>query len=219
MSPIRRLWRRSGEAVPADGFIVFRLCLGILMALVPARMLWYGWVDPLFVEPTVRFPYAGFEWVPRPGPQLLYGLLAIQLVGGLLLAAGKWTRGAAMAFFVAFTWVELIDQSTYLNHYYLLSLLTLLLTILPVHGRWPGPQTIPRHALVWLRIQVAVVYIFAGLAKLNGDWLLRGEPMRTWLGGMTHLPVIGPHADDPRLAITMSLAGCIYDLTIVAFLL
>ncbi|HCH62459.1 MAG TPA: gamma carboxylase [Deltaproteobacteria bacterium] len=219
MAPIRRLWRRSGEPISASGLIAFRVAIGILMALVPARMVLYGWVEPLFVMPTVRLPYAGFEWVPRPGPSLLYGLLAAQFLGGLLLAAGVWTRAAAAAFFLAFTWVELIDQSTYLNHYYLLSLLTLLLAILPVHAKWPGPVTIPRYAMLWLRAQVAVVYIFAGIAKLNTDWLLHGEPMRTWLAGLTHLPLIGPYADDPRLALLMSVAGCIYDLSIVGLLL
>ena len=30
-------------------------------------------------------------------------------------------------------------------------------------------------------MQVGLVYGFAGLAKLRGDWLLRAQPLRTWL--------------------------------------
>ena len=35
--------------------------------------------------------------------------------------------------------------------------------------------------LLLLRIEFAVVYAYAGIAKINEDWL-RGEPLRLWLG-------------------------------------
>ena len=44
-----------------------------------------------------------------------------------LVAAGCWHRPAIVAFFVGFTWIELIDVTTYLNHYWFLTLAALLL--------------------------------------------------------------------------------------------
>ena len=217
MPPADRLRAWLGAPVDAAGFIAFRVVFGVLLALVPVRMVVYEWVEPLFLAPTFRFGYAGFGWVPRPSAEVLYGLLALQFVAGLLLAAGVRTRLAALAYFLAFTWVELIDQATYLNHYYFVSLVTALLVVLPVHGRTPA--TVPRWALVWLKAQVGVVYFYAGVAKLGGDWLLRGEPLYTWLSAMTHLPVVGPLMAERWLAIAMSWGGCIYDLTIVGLLL
>ncbi len=203
----------------AAGFVVFRVLFGVLLAVVPVRIVANGWVGPLFLEPTFRFAYAGFEWVPRPTEAVLYGLLATQFVAGLALAAGLRTRLAALAYFLAFTWVELIDQATYLNHYYFISLMTALLVVLPVHHRWPGPATVPRWALLWLRAQVGVVYFFAGVAKLGGDWLMRGEPLQIWLSGKTQMPVVGPLMEARAFAIAMAWGGCLYDLTIWAFLL
>ncbi len=63
-------------------------------------------------------------------------------------------------------------------------------------------------AVVWvLRAQVAVVYVMAGLAKLNHDWLVRGEPMATWLASRTDLPVVGPLLDEPWAGRAASWAG------------
>ena len=42
---------------------------------------------------------------------------------------------------------------------------------------------------VWLvRAQVGIVYVFVGLAKLNADWLLHGDPLRMWLPACGHSP-------------------------------
>jgi hypothetical protein len=73
---------------------------------------------------------------------------------------------------------------------------------------------------VWmLRFQLGVVYTFAGIAKLNPDWLLRGEPLHTWLAARTDRPIIGAFLDEPIVAVAASWAGAAFDLTIVAWLL
>ena len=74
--------------------------------------------------------------------------------------------------------------------------------------------------VVWaLRAQVGIVYLFAGLAKLNGDWLFHAQPLRLWLADRTHLPVIGPFLDEPLVAYAASWSSAAFDCTIVAWLL
>lgn len=74
--------------------------------------------------------------------------------------------------------------------------------------------------VVWaLRAQVGIVYLFAGLAKLNGDWLFHAQPLRLWLADRTHLPVIGPILDEPLVAYAASWSSAAFDCTIVAWLL
>ena len=63
-----------------------------------------------------------------------------------------------------------------------------------------------------------MVYFFAGLAKVNQDWLLRAQPMATWLPGKYQLPIIGSLMHYKELAFLFSWTGCIYDLTIWVFL-
>ena len=77
---------------------------------------------------------------------------------------------------------------------------------------------VPAYAIYLLRFQVAVVYTFAGLAKVNADWLLHGQPLNVWLASRTGVPVIGPLFAIPGAALAMSWAGCLFDLTIAAWL-
>ena len=74
--------------------------------------------------------------------------------------------------------------------------------------------------VIWaLRAQVGIVYVFAGIAKLNGDWLFHAQPLRLWLADRTHLPVIGPFLDEPLVAYAASWGSAAFDCTIVAWLL
>ena len=66
---------------------------------------------------------------------------------------------------------------------------------------------------------MAVVYVFAGLAKLNADWLMDAQPMRIWLPAKTHLPVVGKYMYETWVAYLFSWFGAVYDLFIVFFLL
>lgn len=70
-----------------------------------------------------------------------------------------------------------------------------------------------------IKFQLGVVYFFAGVAKINSDWLFDAQPLRIWLQAHHNIPVIGPLMDDAWLAYVFSWTGCIYDLSIVFFLL
>src|SRR5690606_28941019 len=73
---------------------------------------------------------------------------------------------------------------------------------------------------IWLvRFQAGVVYTSAGIAKLQGDWLLRAEPLRLWLPPRTDLPLVGPWLDDVWTAHVLSIAGAAFDCSIVVLLL
>jgi hypothetical protein len=149
-------------------------------------------------------------------------------VFALMLAAGFCYRVAAVLFCLGFTYVELLDQTAYLNHYYLVSLFSGLLIFLPAHRTWsvdawrkPSLQheAAPAGALHLLRFQIAVVYVFAGLAKINSDWLLHAEPLRIWLAARSDLFLVGPWLQEEWVAYAASWFGAVYDLTIVFFLL
>jgi hypothetical protein len=129
---------------------------------------------------------------------------------------------------VCFTWLQLLDVSNYLNHYYLVSLLAFLCCLLPLHRLWSidawlrpslRSETLPGWCTVLLRFQVGVVYFFAGLAKLNGDWLVHGAPLHLWLSARTSLPLVGPWLSLPEVALFMSWAGFLFDASVPFFLL
>ena len=59
------------------------------------------------------------------------------ILGGLMLLAGRTAKIGAALFFVCFTYVELLDKSNYLNHYYFVSLVAFMLCWLPTTSKTP----------------------------------------------------------------------------------
>ncbi|MCP3057474.1 HTTM domain-containing protein [Myxococcus sp. K38C18041901] len=223
-----RLW--SWLLAPRDiaALVAFRVALGVLITVSSVRFLAYGWVDVLFTRPRYHFTYWGFSWVPALPAPWMHAVFAALAVLGVLLSAGLFYRATTVLLFVAFSYVQLVDVSNYLNHYYLVSLLLGLLVFVPTHrafslDAWRKPalrsDTLPAWCTYLLRFQVTVVYVFAGLAKLTTDWLVHAQPLNIWLSARTSLPLVGPFLDERWVAYTAAWAGFLFDTTIVAFLL
>ncbi|MBO9154796.1 HTTM domain-containing protein [Chitinophaga sp. GCM10012297] len=208
--------------------ITFRIAFGLLMFASLLRFWWRGWVTDIYVLPQFHFTYQGFEWVRPLGNTGMHALFAVVLLAALFITIGFLYRISAIVFFLGFTYIELIDVTTYLNHYYFISLVAFLMIWLPANRRYavdtllrPGNRRteVPAWCIQVLIFQISAVYVFAGLAKLNADWLLDAQPMRTWLPAKTHLPLAGPFMYKPWVAYLFSWFGAVYDLFIVFFLL
>ena len=178
---IEALRQRLNEPVDASGLALFRILFGALMTYAVVRFWANGWIEEIYLDPDVHFTYLGFSWVrPLPDPWI-YLQFTIMGVAAVWIALGYRTRLAAGTFFVLFTWAELIEKAAYLNHYYFVSIAALLLVFVPsdaalsLRARRDGEQGVGRWAYGVLRAQVAIVYFFAGFAKLNGDWLFRAR--------------------------------------------
>ncbi|MEZ4449072.1 MAG: HTTM domain-containing protein [Nannocystaceae bacterium] len=226
--PRRRLaaaCERLGRPVDAASLSAFRIAFGALMLAGTLRFAARGWIHDLYVAPPLHFHYWGFGFVePLPPAGMVAAFVAL---GGLslLIAVGVATRAALAAFFVVFTYVELIDKATYLNHYYFVSVLSLLMIALPLDRAWsitawrarrrgrPIAPVVPAWAVAAVRLQLGLVYFFAGVAKLRPDWLLEAQPLRLWLAARADLPLVGPWLRLPEVAYAMSWAGAIFDLS------
>jgi vitamin K-dependent gamma-carboxylase len=216
---------RVSRPVDAAGLAAFRIGFGLLMFGAVVRFVARGWVDELLLSPSYHFTYLGFDWVAPLPRAWMYGHFAVLGALALSIAAGFATRFSALAFAALFTYAELIDKATYLNHYYFVSLVALLLAFVPANATWSldarrarRSSAVAYGSYLLLRVQVAVVYLYAGLAKLDYDWLFRAEPLRTWLRGHAELPVVGGLLAEPATAFAMSWAGAAFDLSVVPLL-
>ena len=208
--------------------VAFRFAFGTIALVAIVRLFAHGWIDDLYVEPSHHFRYPGFGWV-RPLPSWgIYLLFASIGALGICIAVGYRYRLCAALFFLGFTYAELIDRTTYLNHHYWMSLAALLMVFLPLNRLlsvdvWRDPSirkdTVESWVLWALRAQVGVVYVFAGIAKLNPDWLLHAQPLRIWLYQNGEMPIVGPLMQELWVAYAVSWAGALFDLTIVGWLL
>ena len=172
-----------------------------------------------------------FTYLLAPLPNLpapvVYGLYATTIGAGLAVAAGWHYRWAAALLLVGCWGAFLLDSTGYINHHYLFCLMAGLLLVLPAHraasldvraGRVAPAATTPAWTRYLLLGQVGIVYFFAGLAKLNPDWLA-ARPLTLWLSHKAHWWLVGPLLVQPWLPWLMSYAGLVLDLGIAPLLL
>lgn len=205
----------------------FRICFGTLMLLSIIRFWGKGWIKSLYIDPSFHFSYFGFEFITPPG-QFTYLVFFVCALSALMTALGLFYRTAIITLFMSFTYIELMDKSTYLNHYYFISLVCLLLIFLPANrffsfdvkrNRQMEAGYIPLWNMDALKLMMGIVYFYAGMAKLNSDWLLHAQPLRIWLPARNDMPIIGTLFNHEWAAYLFSWAGCIYDLCIPFLLL
>lgn len=201
------------------------------MAWEACRFIHFGWIRSYYIRPDFLFTYYGFSWVrPWPG-DWMYAHVTLLGVLGFFIAIGLFYRVSTVLFFPLFTYLFLLDQANYLNHFYFVSLISFLMMFLPAHrwasvDAWLRPslrsQTTPFWCLWILKAQLAVVYIGAGVAKINDDFL-NGQPMRMWLaerGGDRLLGWhIGEYLTEEWAVWFFSYGGLLFDLFIVPALI
>jgi hypothetical protein len=221
------MWRYLRTYTSAAPLAVFRIAFGFMILGSIVRFWAKGWIEDLYIKPSFFFPYYGFEFV-KPLGNYTYLLFVVCGFSALLVAIGWFYRAASILLFLSFTYIELMDKSTYLNHYYFVSLVSLLLIFLPANvyfsvdayrNRTGFYSQIPRWTIDSLRLLMGIVYLYAGLAKLNSDWLLEALPLRIWLPGRNDLPVIGFLFNYRQTAYVFSWLGTLYDLSIPFLLL
>lgn len=225
---IKRIRAFADESVSIAPLAMFRILFGGMMLLSILRFTFNGWIYKQYIKPVFYFSYYGFEWVKPLGDPGMYILFFTMGLAALFIMLGFFYRISALIFFLTFTYVELIDKTNYLNHYYFVSIIAFLLVLVPAGNYFSvdtirSPQNkithIPRWFILIFQLQLGLVYFYAGVAKLNPDWLFDAMPLRIWLQAHTDLPIIGSLMDKVWVAYFFSWFGAIYDLSIPFLLL
>ena len=231
MSELRTVWRRLFEPVDIAILVYFRIGFGILMLWEVLRFFNYdrvfGSIANNWIEPTFLFSYYGFDWIrPWPGDGMYFHFVVLAILCVCITIGFKYRITTAL-FFVGYTYVFLLDQARWGNLYYLIVLISFLMIFVPAHREfsidaWKNRKIQSDVAPAWslwiLRFQIGAVYFFAGLAKLNSDWL-NGEPMRMLLAIRTNFSLIGEFFTEEWMVFLFSYGALFTDLLAVLFLL
>jgi len=210
----------------ASSLAFFRIAFGLIMCWEVCRYYYYGWIERYWIDPDLYFTYGYFHWLSPWDGNLMYIHFFFLGVLAIFIALGLFYRLSTILFFIGFTYIFLLDKSNYLNHFYLISLLSFLLIWMPANRKYAidaalfpklKSNTVPYWSILALQLQLGVAYFFGGIAKINGDWL-RGEPMREWLLDVADMPLIGQYFSHPSAGLFFSYSGLLLDLLIVPFL-
>jgi len=222
MNPLQRIKQLLYRPTDIASLAVFRVSFGLIMLWEAQRYFQKDWIYSFFIEPEYLFSYKWFEFVhPWEGDGMYVHFYVVGILAACVMI-GLFYRIASVLLFFAFSYIFLLDQVRYLNHFYLMMLVSFLLIFLPAHRKysmdawiWPKIKVdqVSAWPIVLLQFQLCVVYFFGGIAKLNHDWLLLAEPMKHWLAANVDYPLLGEYFDRPWLAFGMSWGGMLLDFT------
>jgi hypothetical protein len=228
MSNTISITSRINKQVHIAPLVVFRIVFGLMMFGAVLRFWSNGWIKSLYIDPDFYFPYFGFEWIKPFGDQGMYYVFAFMGLSALMIAFGLFFRFFAFIFFLLFTYVELIDKTPYLNHYYFICIVSFLLFLLPAHKYFSLDVKFrlvkeTTHVPMWvpgtIKLQLGLVYFFAGIAKIESDWLIEAMPLKIWLPARADMPILGNVLSMEWTAYLFSWIGLLFDLCIPFILL
>lgn len=216
-----RQWR-EGLFQPVDALPlgIFRFLFGLLLALeflVVSR----GSFPADYIKPQFHFTYPLFDVLGlKPLPEsylwVIFRVLQVSTVGIML---GFITRLSLIVFTAAFGYFFFMESSVYTNHYYLIFLLSFLMSFGHAGSIFSLDRLINKNArrdqvayweLFLLRFQVCIVFFFGALAKLNADWLIYAAPL--YLNLIKHFALLGYPLHDKWMAVVLSWGGMLSDL-------
>ena len=210
----------------SSSLAIFRLGFGFLMLFSVIRIWYKGWIEELYIDPSFHFSYYGFEWI-KPIGDYTYLIFLICAISSFCVAIGYKYRISIILLFLSFTYAELMDKTTYLNHYYLVSLISFLMIFFPANASFSldniikkkSYRLIPKWNVDSIKLMICIVYFYAGIAKINTDWLIEAQPLKIWLTSKYDLPIVGNTLFQMNwVHVFFSWAGMFYDL-LIAFIL
>lgn len=210
-----------------SSLIIFRIFFGILVALECYGAILTGWVKRTLIEPQFTFNFIGFDWLQPLLGNGMYFYYFVMGTLGVFIALGYKYRFSIISFTILWAGVYLMQKTSYNNHYYLLVLISGLMCFFPAHRSHSldvrqNPLLRSDSMSVWVKwaiiLQLLIVYVYASIAKLYGDWLDFGIVKILMLDKADYY-IIGELLQQPWLHKIIGTAGILFDLLIVPALL
>ncbi len=200
LESLRRFLSWSYLFAPVDtaSMAVVRIFIGLLVAVDAVRKGQHFFY-PSGGELAFSFRYQFFHWVQEV-PELAVYLPYVLFLSGIAIAVGFFFRFFSLLSLLLVSYGFLLQPEGYLNHYYMLIITLVLLSVSPAHRAFSidrflffrtSGEHAPRIYLLLFKVQIEIILIYAGLVKINSDWL-QLEPLRTWLLRRQDMQFLGP---------------------------
>lgn len=210
-----------------SSLIVFRIFFGILIALECFGAIATGWLKRNLIEPTYTFPFIDFAWLESLTGPGMYVYFSIMGLLGITIALGYKYRFSIITFTLLWTGSYLMQKTAYNNHYYLLILISFFMCLFPANTSYALDNRLGKTQkanfmysyIKWVIVlQLLIVYTYASIAKLYGDWLDFGM-IKLLMQPKSDYFLVGELLQQPWVHKIIGSAGIIFDLLIVPALL
>ncbi|AXT57643.1 hypothetical protein D1815_18495 [Aquimarina sp. AD1] len=210
-----------------SALIIFRVFFGFLITAESFGAILTGWVRRTLVEPQFTFNFIGLDFLqPLPGSGMYY-YFALMGVFGIFIMIGFKYRWSMISYTILWAGVYYMQKASYNNHYYLLLLLCILMSTLPAGNYFsldvkknPALKRIsmPRWCILFIILQLWIVYTYASVAKLYPDWL-DFSVARNLMLSRADYPIVGEVLQQKWAHVAIAYFGILFDLLIIPLLL
>ncbi len=224
LSRFRNYWFTPVNNSP---LVVFRILFGAIMFMEFGGSLTNGWVTQVYVKAPFRFTFIGFEFLNNMQGEMMYVYFLVAAIFSILVSIGLFYRPSMIIVALMWSAVYFSQKAHYNNHYYLMVLLCWLMVLMPANrrasmdvrlGLVKPANTCYRWQIQIFIAQIAIVYTYASIAKMYGDWL-KGIPVRIWFSRRTGTPLVGPLFGKESFIYFIAYTGIIFDMLVVPALL
>lgn len=158
---------------------IFRILFGILMMVdIPQERgmanVHFRWEDPTLCY----FPL--FNWLKPLSVDWMYVVYLVMFLAALSITLGCCYRASCLLFILFYWYVFFLDKGAWNNHSYLYGLISIMLLLTDANRYWSidglfqkaiRNTCVPRWNYWIIKFQIFLVYFFAGLKKLDLDWM------------------------------------------------
>ena len=221
------LYRLLFTRVDNSQLLIFRIFFGLLIAFESFGAIVTGWVKETLIDPNFTFNFIGFEWLqPLPGNGMYFYFFIMGILG-LFIALGFRYRFSIITFTLMWSAVYLMQKTSYNNHYYLLALISLIMCFFPANRNYAidakrnqsiQSNSMPSYIKWIIVLQLFLVYTYASIAKLYGDWLDFGV-IEILMKNKLNYPIIGLFLQEVLVHKTIAIVGIVFDALIIPALL
>jgi hypothetical protein len=210
---MKHLFRPIDAAI----LIYFRFFAGIFLSIELINSLKLGDLNE-YLAP-MHFSYLFTQWIWPWSSEAVVIIYGLTILAGFTFALGIQQRVSAVGLFLGYSLLFLMEKSQYNNHLYLYCLLSFWIIWMPQVKN--NKLSAPSWFYYLMLFHISVVYFYAGLAKLDSEWL-SGHTMRVMLtakypavyiyGGLAFDLLIVPLLLWRRTRIFAFIAACIFHL-------
>jgi vitamin K-dependent gamma-carboxylase len=192
---------------------VFRILFGLVLLFQYYSFYSVDFIDRGIIAPKFLFSYDLTPFIVPLPEGIMKIMMLITLIAPIFIMLGKFFKVALWSYIVCFGYFFLLDESYYNNHFYVILLLCFLfLFYSPKEFR--KVNTIPVWLLFLFQFQIVVVYFFGGVVKLNYDWLILQQPIRSLMEINAPISPFPELLKSEAVIYYLAYGGVIFDLCI-----
>lgn len=196
---------------------VFRILFGLILLFQYYSFYSVDFIGRGIIAPKFLFSYDLTPFISPLPEGVMKIMMLVTLIAPIFIMMGKFFKVALWSYIICFGYFFLLDESYYNNHFYVILLLCFLFLFYTPNSL-RKVNYVPHWLLFLFQFQIVVVYFFGGVVKLNYDWLVLQQPIRSLMEINAPISPFPVFLKSEAVIYYLAFGGVLFDL-VIGFLL